>query len=883
MKYSSQIIRIIISVNILLSIGFSQLNKSINITKPEKHFGFTPGSDGNLFLYEDLISYLEKLEKESPKLKLLKIGNSSLGKDMYIAFISTEENINNLDKLKEMNKKLALDPNLTRAEREEFFNKGKIFFLATLSMHSSEVGPSQSAPLIAYELVSTSNLEINNWLDDVVYMMVPCHNPDGMNMIVNHFNKYKGTKWDGSSLPGVYHKYIGHNVNRDFVTISQPETKAISNIFNQDWFPQVMVEKHQMGSRGPRYFVPPMHDPIAENIDETVWNWMWVFGSNMITDMTQAGQAGISQHYLFDNYWPGSTETCIWKGVIGMLTEAASVKYGNPRFIEPNELTVYGKGLSEYKKSINMPLPWPGGWWRLSDIVDYEISSTKSIIKTSSLHRRDILEFRNDLCKKEVQKGKTEPPYYYVLPKKQHDESAFVKLVNSLMEHGIKVYQLSENITLFGINHLAGDVIVPVAQPFRAFIKEVLEKQKFPVRHYTPGGKLIKPYDITSWSLPLHKGVASIEINKGISQDFESLLIEINDPYSLIEKFPNDYWSIAFSANNNESYKAAFYSSSIGMKPYRIDQDIIIKGKNIPIGSFILKGKTNRTKIDEVLRTVTVSPIFIKNKIDIQSKPLVIPRIAIVESFFHDMDAGWVRFLFDNYYLPYTILNPRDFESTNFVKDFDVVIFPDENKSILMEGKSKSSDDVYSISSLPPEYTKGIGEDGLNNLMDFVNDDGIIISWGGSAELFSGILKIKNSEEELEEFQLPYKNISKELQKNGLYCPGSFLSVSLLNDHPITYGLPNEIGVFSRGKPIFTTSFPNFDIDRRVIGKYPEENILLSGYCEKEELLGNKSSIIWLKKGKGQLVLFGFSPHFRGSTDGTFKLIFNSILLPTLK
>ncbi len=883
MKYSSQIIRIIISVNILLSIGFSQLNNSINITKPEKHFGFTPGSDGNLFLYEDLISYLEKLEKESPKLKLLKIGNSSLGKDMYIAFISSEENINNLDKLKEMNKKLALDPNLSSAEREEFFNKGKIFFLATLSMHSSEVGPSQSAPLIAYELVSTSDSEINNWLDDVVYMMVPCHNPDGMNMIVNHFNKYKGTKWDGSSLPGVYHKYIGHNVNRDFITISQPETQAISRIFNQDWFPQVMVEKHQMWSSGPRYFVPPNHDPIAQNIDETLWNWTRVFGSNISKDMTKAGLAGVSQQYQFDNYWPGSTETCLWKGVIAMLTEAASTQYGNPIYVEQNELNVFGKGLSEYKKSINMPLPWEGGWWRLGDIINYEISSTKSIIKTASLHRKDILEFRNDLCKKEVQKGKNEPPYYYVFPKNQHDESAFVKLVNSLIEHGVKVYQLSENITLFGINHVAGDVVVPVAQPFRAFIKEVLEKQKFPVRHYTPGGKLIKPYDITSWSLPSHKGVASIEINKGISQDFESLLTEIKGPYLLIDKFPDDYWSIAFSVNNNESYKAAFYASSIGLKPYRTDQDIILDGKTIPVGSFILKGKTNRKKIDKVLKTVTVSPLFVKNKIDIQSALLEIPRIAIVESFFHDMDAGWVRFLFDNYYLPYTVLNPRDFENTNFIKGFDVVIFPDENKSILMEGKSKSSDDVYSISSLPPEYTKGIGEDGLNNLMEFINDDGIIISWGGSTELFTGILKIEHSEEDIEEFQLPYKDITKELQKNGLYCPGSFLSVLLLDDHPITYGLPNEIGVFSRGRPVFATSIPNFDMDRRVIGKYPEEDILLSGYCEKEELLRNKSSIIWLKKGKGQLVLFGFSPHFRGSTDGTFKLIFNSLLLPPLK
>jgi len=75
------------------------------------------------------------------------------------------------------------------------------------------------------------------------------------------------------------------------------------------------------------------------------------------------GLTGISQHYLFDDYWPGSTETCLWKNVIGMLSEAASVKYAKPIYVEPNELKGYGKGLADYKKSINMPLPWPGGWW----------------------------------------------------------------------------------------------------------------------------------------------------------------------------------------------------------------------------------------------------------------------------------------------------------------------------------------------------------------------------------------------------------------------------------------------------------------------------------------------------------------------------------------
>jgi hypothetical protein len=408
--------------------------------------------------------------------------------------------------------------------------------------------------------------------------MVPCHNPDGMNMIVNHYNKYKGTKYEGSSMPGVYHKYVGHNINRDFVTLSQSETKAISVIFSKEWFPQVLVEKHQMGSRGPRYFVPPMHDPITENVAAELWNWTWVFGSNMIKDMTAQGLSGISQHYLFDDYWPGSTETCNWKNVIGLLTEAASVRYAKPIYVEPTELSVYGKGLAEYKKSINMPEPWPGGWWRLSDIIQYEIESTKSVLKTASLQREEILRYRNDLCKAEVNTGKTKPPYYYIMPLKQHDQSELVNLVNLLNEHGVNVFKLNTPVIIENRNYSGGDIVVPLAQAFRPFIKEVMEKQQFPLRHYTPNGKIIKPYDITSWSLPLHKGVKSFEI-KIRSEELEKNIEKIDFPFNLRENIVEDLNTIIFSVNNNESFKFAF------------------------------------TAIKNLFENLNVSPIFMNNKI----------------------------------------------------------------------------------------------------------------------------------------------------------------------------------------------------------------------------------------------------------------------------
>lgn len=848
---------------------------------PKKHFGFTPGDDRMLFDYEDMISYLTKLDVASPKMKMIEIGKSPMGKPMYIAFISSEENINNLDELKKINKELALNPDIPDEERGKMLDKGKVFFLATLSMHSGEVGPSQSAPTIAYKLLTPEDETIMYHLNDVVYMMVPCHNPDGMDMIVNNYKKYKGTKYEGASLPRVYHKYVGHDNNRDFIILSQEDTKAIAAIYNNEWFPQVMVEKHQMGSTGIRYFVPPNHDPIAENIDAELWNWTGIFGQNMIKDMTKEGLAGVGQHTIYDDYWPGSTETCIWKNVIGFLTEGASAREATPIYIEPNELSVSGKGLSEYKKSINMPLPWKGGWWRLSDLVQYEIVSTFSIIKTASLHRRDILHFRNDLCKREVTRGKTIPPFYYVLPWEQHDQSELVNLVNLMKEHGIEVYRLKESFTLKGKNFKTGDIVIPLAQPFRPFIKEVMEKQEFPVRHYTPGGEMIRPYDITSWSLPLHRGVQSYEM-KTRSEEFETLFQKIEEEFNLAEKEPLNFWAAIFSVNNNGSFKAAFMASEMGLKVDRLTQDITMGGKVYPKGSFVMygeeKGKENFRKI---LQEVKFNPGYIKEKWTIKTAAFKIPRIALVETWFHDMDAGWTRFVFDTYKIPYTILNPPVFEKTDFEKKFDVVVFPSAPKSLLMTGKSSRGGQYY-MSSYHPDYVKGMGKKGLEKLLSFVDKGGIVVSWGSSTELFQGNLEITNGEEK-DEFQLPYRDISEQLQKSGVYVAGSFFEVHLLNnDHPLTFGMPKKTGVFFRGSPVFSTSVPRFDMDRRVIAKFPEKNILLSGYSKNEEKLGNKTAMVWLKKGKGQLVLFGFYPQFRASTQASFKLLFNSILLPKI-
>jgi len=460
------------------------------------------------------------------------------------------------------------------------------------------------------------------------------------------------------------------------------------------------------------------------------------------------------------------------------------------------------------------------------------------------------------------------------MPLAQHDKSEFVDLVNLLDKHGVSSYTLLSDRVIDNRLYKTGDVVVPLDQPFRAFIKEVMESQTFPVRHHTTGGSMIRPYDITSWSLPLHKGVEAIEIHSG-PEIPATLLRKIDMPFIIQTEKPERYTGVLLTALNNESYKAAFSAFDMGLKVERLAASYSIQGENFPAGSFFI---ASHGRLNDLLETLDVSPMYLPGPFDGISTPLRVPRIALVESWFHDMDAGWARFLFDTYKIPYKVLRPVDLQNANLGRDYDLVILPDQSQSVLMAGKGGSPGN-YSISRYPPEYAKGMEQKGLNNLLQFVDKGGKVVSWGRSTELFMGNLSIENDNGAKEEFSLPVSNIGSSLSSQGLDVTGSLLRVRLRSDHPLTFGMPEQIGVFHRGNPVFATSFPYFDMDRRVIASFPKENILMSGFVENEKLLANQVAMVWLKKGAGQIVLFSFCPQFRGSTPATYKLLFNALLL----
>jgi hypothetical protein len=842
------------------------------VPDPDSFFGFTPGDDRKLFDYGQLVEYLDLVAASSPRVVLQEFGRTTLDRPMMLVIMSAPHNLERLDELRDINRRLALDPEIPDEERAALIVGSPVFVFATLSMHSTEVGPAQTLPLLAHRLASADDPETLRWLDDLVVMVVASLNPDGMDMMVHHYRESLDTAYEGGSMPGLYHHFVGHDNNRDFVALTQAESRAVSRLFSTEWYPQVLLDKHQMGRTGPRYFVPRYHDPIAENIDGDLWTWSDVFGSSMAKEIAASGLSGVASNWVFDEYWPGATTTSHWKNVISLLTECASARLATPVFVEKNERRVRGKGLSEYKKSVNMPTPWPGGWWGLTDIVQYELASWRGALDAASLHREDILTLRNEICRKEVHRGGTEPPFYYVIPTEQHDASERDHLVDLLVEHGVEISRLTEEVSIEGRSFAAGDLVVSLAQPYRPFVKEVMEAQQYPVRHYTPGGDIIRPYDITSWSLPLHLGVEAVEIGSR-SEVLEAAL----DSHVTVETTAPDVdgaWGLVFDPRDNAGYRVVFNALGRGLEVHRAVDGLAAGGVDLPPGAFVVHaGQGELTELADSARAYPVA-----EKPDIEMVELGGPRVALVETWFHDMDGGWTRYLLEDYGVSYTLLRPGDVAEIDLGAEFDVVVFPDADKSVLTKGKYKSRNE-YRVNDYRPEYRKALGDEGIKRIEAFLEGGGTIVSWGRSVALFLDGLTYGEGDDAVE-YQMPVSDASDRLRERGLYIAGSLLEMDVVPDHPLTWGMPATTGVFSRGRPVLGTSTPMLNMDRRVVGFFPEEDILLSGYAENVELLAEKPAMVWTRAGRGQMVFFGFQPQFRASTPTTFKLLFNSILLP---
>src|SRR5437870_6067947 len=185
------------------------------IPTPESVLGHKPGDDFYLASYDESREYFRKLAASSNRIRLISVGKTTRGLDWEIALISSPENLAQLEKYKEISRRLADGRGLSDQEARTLAREGKTIVHIDGGLHSTEVAGAQQSINLAYKLVSSQgDPEVDAILDNVILMLWPTLNPDGQNEVSLWYRKNVGTPYEVSPLPDLYQEYVGHDNNR---------------------------------------------------------------------------------------------------------------------------------------------------------------------------------------------------------------------------------------------------------------------------------------------------------------------------------------------------------------------------------------------------------------------------------------------------------------------------------------------------------------------------------------------------------------------------------------------------------------------------------------------------------------------------------------------
>lgn len=471
---------------------FVALLPAAEVPTPKEHFGFTPGDDYKLFDYAELVGYYEKIAKVSDRIKLVEFGKSSEGKPMYVAFFSDSENLKQLDHYRDISRTLALgiaDPR----EATRLSNEGKAIVWIDSGLHASEVAPAQHSPELAYKMLTDDSDELRRIRHNVILLQVPAINPDGLDHIVHWYRKNVGTPYELAPLPWLYQKYSGHDNNRDWYMLNLMETRNVSRLLFREWFPQIVYNQHQAPQFPARIFVPPYAEPLNPNIPAAVMEGINLIGSAMKERFAREEKPGILSYYGFDAWWNGGLRSVpAFHNMHGILTETALFDYATPHTYQPADLPErFPNGIPTKEPTVFYERPWVGGKWGVRNAIEYMLTADFAILDLAASRAPAFLHKSWEMARKNMEGAKGS----YVVPDSENGRELARRLIGS----GVQVKRSRADNTY----------VVEVAQPFRGYIVDLFEPQKYPDLRAGTSGPTKRPYDIAGWTLPMLMGVST--------------------------------------------------------------------------------------------------------------------------------------------------------------------------------------------------------------------------------------------------------------------------------------------------------------------------------------------------------------------------------------
>ena len=827
----------------------AQSSKSM-LPTPAEHFGHEIGEDRKLADWPQIVDYFHLLDRGSDRIQVQEVGLSTEGNPFLMAIIAAPETLADLEKYRAIQAKLA-DPRTVKDEAEAaaLIAKGKAVILVTCSVHGTEVGATQMSTLLAHHLVTSDEPEVRQVLDNVIFLLVPCLNPDGLRIVKEWYDSTLGTWYEGVNQPFLYHKYVGHDNNRDWYMFTQQENRLAVEHAHNAWHPQVVYDLHQMGPRGPRLFVPPYLDPIDSNVDPILQSEIASMGTAMFSELTGQRKAGVAVYCIYDAYTP-SRAYQHYHGGIRILSEAASCRIATPVEVNAEEMT-FARGIDPRMQTWNNPMPWQGGRWTLRDIVDYEYAAVMAALGNVARYRDVWLRNFYAIGVKAVQGPKK--PHAYLVPRAQRDPVTAHELLDILRFAMVELHEAQEEFEAGGVRYPAGTRVVLTAQPYGAFAKTMLEVQHYPDLREYPEGPPKRPYDVTAHSLPLQMGVDAVEVQEPFQAKLQRLDAVAPPDGRVVSLGGGRATAHLLEAETNASFRAVNRLLSAGARVSRAREAFVVEGRRYGPGAYVIEGARS---LDSTLASVAAEMglefAAVSAVPPVPAGLLRSPRVGLYKSWAPTAEEGWTRWIFEGYELPYATLVDAEVHQGGLRERFDVIVLPHQPAQALLNGNNARE--------YPAPYAGGLGDRGSANLRAFVEEGGTIVAWDGAAEYA------------INHLDLPVTNVLEGVPSTQFYAPGTFLRVLLDTAHPIAYGMPARTSVMFERSPAFNV--------RRgtVVGRYPLANVLLSGWVLGQERLYDRAALAEVPVGDGRVVLIGFKVHFRAQARGTYRILFNALL-----
>ncbi len=902
----------VLSVVMLLSLLLGSTHSASAqqaITTPKQEFGHDFGEDYFLANYSQIAQYWRKLDTESDRITVQEIGKTAEGRPHLMAIVTSPANHRALERYRQTSMRLALADGVSEEEARALARDGKAVVWIDGGLHATEVLGAQQLGEMVYQMVSRTDAETIRILDEVIILFVHA-NPDGNDLVADwYMRKSDPLQRSTGQVPRLYQKYIGHDNNRDFFMSTQAETENISRVLYHQWMPQVLYNHHQSGPAGTVFWSPPLRDPYNYNLDPLVLLGYQALGAAMHARLAAEGKPGATMRSggPYDGWWNGGIRnTASFHNVIALLTEMI----GNPT---PQRIPLV---MSRQVPGADLAYPIAPQEWHFRQSVEYSVSLDRAVLDYAARNRENLLFNIYAAGRRSIERGKADTwtanprrmaevtarmgnptaanekaiwaefhkadqrdPRGYVIPSDQVDFATATKFINALREVNIAVQRATASFTVEGKTYAAGSYVVMTAQAFRPHVMDMFEPQRHPDVFPIPGGPPTPPYDNAGWTLALQMGV-----------QFDRILEPFTGPFAPVTEWnarppagrvsgaarPSGYVT---SRSVNDAFTAVNRLVAAGEEVYALENAIADGGTTLPAGTFYVRAKgTTRSVVDSLAKALGVDFRGVVGARTAGATRVRAPRIGLWDQYGGSMDAGWARWILEQYGFPFERVFPQELDAGNLRAKFDVLVFVGggitQARPATGGGGGGFGGGQPAAADVPEEFRSHLGrvtaERTLPQIKTFMEAGGTVVAIGSSAPALAAQL------------QLPVENHlsenGRDLPESVFYTPGSVLEARFDTSNPIARGMSEHTNVFFDDSPVFRFKEGADAAGLKRIAWFDSKTPLRSGWSWGESRLENGIAAFEARVGQGRAIFFGPEILKRAQPHGTFRLFFNSLV-----